>query len=145
MEWTSPLSRHVGPGGLTVVRLALVEEDGDRHLLLRRWLYHPDVLEGGLEYPAWEPLGEMASILEFTPDDEQTSGVYGEHVLLEGVEQFELGYFGELQPGDGAEWHAEWNHRSQLPELVRLRLQRAPEEWWPELVVRLPMGTGSGR
>lgn len=131
LEWVTPMSEHVGPGGLMLVRLSVTELDRKKQLVMTRWLYHPEILEGNSAVPAWEPLKEVGG-----SEKASAKGVFGKHTLIGDVETFEFSYFGRAQPGEEPDWHTEWEHPAKLPELVRMRLL-GESEWWPDLVVSL--------
>lgn len=56
VEFVSPMPAHLGSGGLYIIRLQTRESGEDNQLLLSRWLFHPEVLEGARGLPPWEPL-----------------------------------------------------------------------------------------
>ena len=62
-------------------------------------------------------------------------------VLLHGVQDFDVSYFGP-QPNGPAAWQLSWDHQASLPQLVRIRLQfeQADHRTWPELLIK-PMVT----
>jgi general secretion pathway protein J len=62
-------------------------------------------------------------------------------VLLRGVQDFDVGYFGPQPKGPPA-WQLSWEHQASLPQLVRIRLQfeQGDRRAWPELLVK-PMVT----
>ena len=59
-------------------------------------------------------------------------------VLLSGVEQVGLAYFGIDPSGTGRSWQVSWTDRTQLPDLIRIRVDFMPGDRrsWPELLVR---------
>ena len=153
LEFAAPLSEHVGVPGLYILRLTL-EGSGDRRdLVLSRWLMHPEVLEGRGEIPAWEPLkDDTAMTLGSLPmDTDVAGGAFGRTLLLEGVDAFEIRYFGVLAGDTEPDWHEEWLEQSALPTLVRIHLTTTDQSW-PDLIVALPaaapstgVGGGSAR
>lgn len=66
---------------------------------------------------------------------------YRRDVILRDVTRLEIDYYGRNFRGDVG-WHDRWVARSELPRLVRVRLQRRDEPAgnWPDLIVR-PMTT----
>jgi len=141
LEFVGPLVHQVGVPGLYLLRLSLVERDAGRALILTRWLLHPEVLVGGAEFPAWEPLPDAASLGLGSPepDRDRAAGAYGTTLLLDGVEALEISYFGIL-PGEAeGEWLEEWIEQPRLPERIRIRLQTTTGAW-PDLSVDLPQG-----
>lgn len=75
---------------------------------------------------------ELAPDLEDfdTSKDQETS------VLMNGVSDLEITYFGKLTSGDDRQWQSSWENRKQLPLLVRIKLQfdRPNDHAWPEFV-----------
>ena len=62
-------------------------------------------------------------------------------VLLRGVQDFDISYFGP-QPNGSSAWQLSWEHQVALPQLVRIRLQfeQGDRRAWPELLIK-PMIT----
>lgn len=141
LELAAPLSEHVGIPGLYVLRLVLEPNGEHDRLVLVRWLLHPEVLSGGDDYPAWEPLLESSGVArDVGPlDRDLAAGAYGRTVLLPEVERFELGYFGVDEGETEPEWFEEWEGASRLPLRVRL-LVTTPRQSWPAAVVELSGG-----
>ena len=63
-------------------------------------------------------------------------------VLLSGVEQVGLAYFGGDPAGLGRSWQASWTDRTQPPDLIRIRVDFVPGDRrrWLELLVRPEAG-----
>ncbi len=144
LELAAPLSEHVGVPGVYILRLTL-EGDGDRrNLVLTRWLIHPEVLAGGDEIPAWQPMkDDTEMLLKSLPlDTDAAAGAFGRTLLLEGVDGFGIRYFGALEGESEPDWHEDWLDQGSLPALVRIHLT-STEQSWPDLVVALPLGTSS--
>jgi general secretion pathway protein J len=164
LEFVAPLSEHVGIPGLYVLRLG-VEGGGERsRLVLTRWLLHPDVLLGKAGTPEWRPLDPASPGISGAPaaDKDLAAGAFGQTVLLEGVGEFGLTYFGvpgvtvglddqaaqapkvQGQPDasglneepQGA-WYSEWVAQLHPPELVRVHLTSL-RQGWPDSVIGLP-------
>ena len=59
-------------------------------------------------------------------------------VLLTGVQQLDLAYFGVSQGDNSRAWQPEWFQQTLPPELVRIRVAfaRGDRRRWPELIVR---------
>jgi general secretion pathway protein J len=59
-------------------------------------------------------------------------------VLLSGVRELDLTYFGATQPDFTRRWRSTWKDESTLPEVVRVRLVFEPGDarQWPDLIVR---------
>ncbi len=141
LELVAPLSEHVGIPGLYIVRLVLEPAGDHDRLVLVRWLLHPDVLDGGDDYPEWEPLAEASSIgADQGPlDRDVAEGAYGRTILLPQVDQFELSYFGIAEGETDAEWLEEWLEQPRPPRRVRIAVT-TPRLSWPDAVVELPGG-----
>ncbi len=142
LEFAAPLSEHVGVPGLYILRLTLEGSGDRRELVLSRWLMHPEVLEGGDEIPAWEPLKDDAEMaLKSVPlDTDAAAGAFGRTLLLEGVDAFEIRYFGALEGDTEPDWHEDWLEQNALPILVRIHLTTT-EQSWPDLIVALAAAT----
>jgi general secretion pathway protein J len=139
IEFAAPLAERVGVPGLYILRLTL-EDDGDSNdLILTRWLIHPEVLEGMDKVPAWKPLMETAGprTSSMPLDRDAAAGAYGRTRLLEGVEVFEIRYFGIPNGETEPDWYEEWVNQTTLPWLVRVRLMTKGQSW-PDLIVALP-------
>lgn len=139
LELVAPLSEHVGIPGLYVLRLALEDAGEHPRLVLTRWLLHPEVLEGGDDYPAWEPMiDSVGGPADAGPlDRDVAAGVYGRTVLLPAVERFELAYFGIAEGEQQGDWFEDWLEQRRLPQQVRMELT-TPEQSWPAAVRPLP-------
>lgn len=59
-------------------------------------------------------------------------------VLIDGVAEMTLGYFGTDPNTGGRRWQSFWQQQSQPPDLVRIRLRLAGPHApaWPDLIVR---------
>lgn len=144
LELVSPLAERVGVPGLYILRLTLEDGGGrGRDLILTRWLIHPEVLEGTQGIPPWEPLRDQTgSAGSAGPADlDEAGGAYGRTRLLEGVDRFEIQYFGGTAGAIGEEeprWQEDWLEQETPPSLVRIRLT-VPGQSWPDLIVALPV------
>jgi general secretion pathway protein J len=58
-------------------------------------------------------------------------------ILLHGVRQLDIAYFGAGQPDYTRRWRADWNDEAGLPEAVRVRLTFEPGDarQWPDLII----------
>jgi general secretion pathway protein J len=140
VEWVAPLADNVGIPGLYLLRLQLEEAGEYPRLVLVRWLMHPEVLEGGDDYPAWQPIADGGSGIgdDSGPlDRDVAAGAYGRTVLLPRVEEFELAYFGIAEGEQDPEWLEEWLEHSRLPLKVRIAVS-TPQQPWPAAVIELP-------
>ena len=70
-------------------------------------------------------------------DDWKTAQVTNQ-VLLTGVQQIDLAYFGAAAPDGTRRWRPTWTGQSLVPELIRVRLSFEPGDprRWPDLIVR---------
>lgn len=116
VAWVAALPAHRGGGGLALLSLELGRIEGQSSLVLGHQLFHPDTLD---------------------------PGVFEEHeVLLEGVTEIAIEYFGPGEGDVGSSWSDVWSDRSELPRLIRVRIvdERSP---WPDLVVAPRQGSGA--
>ena len=139
LEFAAPLSQHVGTAGLHILRLGLESLDASSALVLTHWSLHPEVLEGGDDFPSWEPLREKqaVSLADSAPNMDAADGAFGRALLLRDVTLFEVSYYGQLDGASESEWHEEWLGQMRLPSLVRIRLETGTQSW-PDLVLALP-------
>lgn len=139
LEFVAPLAERVGVPGVYILRLTLVGDGDERDLVLTRWLIHPEVLDGTDAIPAWEPLrDDRGSLPASTPlDSDAAAGAFGRTLLLEGVDAFQIAYFGTLDGETEPEWQEDWIDQGALPSLVRIRLTTV-HQTWPDLMVALP-------
>ena len=111
--WITPMLRYLGLGGLYYLELDLVENDDDGQLRLRWFPYNPsdpeDVIDGD--------------------DAEQT-------ILLHGVSDLKIDYFGSAEPDDDPDWHEHWENLQERPTLIRLSLN-LKDNAWPDLIVAI--------
>lgn len=139
LEFVTPLAGQLGVPGLYILRLTLEDSGGGIDLILTRWLIHPEVLEGGDENPAWEPLREPPGSPSVTgsTDLDRVAGAYGRTLLLESLDDFAIEYFGTPEGEDEPLWLEHWLEQDGLPALVRIRM-RALGQSAPDLIVALP-------
>ena len=79
-----------------------------------------------------------ASPTPLDEDDRWDASLYGEHLLIEDIDELEIDYYGTLEGRTDPDWHEEWNEPSTMPVLVRLRVSKDEVEW-PPLVAALPV------
>lgn len=168
LEFVAPLSEHVGIPGLYVLRLGIEGRGEDSRLVMTRWLLHPDVLAGNVDTPEWRPLDPDSPGISGNPAREQdlAAGAFGQTVLLEGVGEFQLSYFGiatetdldKAAAGHGTptpakpprfgqgkgvgeepegQWYEEWVRQPHPPRLIRVHLTSRRQDW-PDSIIRLP-------
>ncbi|NEX18738.1 prepilin-type N-terminal cleavage/methylation domain-containing protein [Thiorhodococcus mannitoliphagus] len=139
LELVAPLSAHVGVSGLYILRLEVEERAKGRALVLTRWYLHDEVLEGGDDYPAWEPLEEagMGDVGDYSTDMDAAGGAFGRTLLLDGVTDFRFAYYGQIEGDTELDWHDEWLDQRQMPVLLSLSF-RTESQAWPDLIIALP-------
>jgi len=148
IEFATPMGGYLGQGGLYVLRLELRDTRDGGQLVLTRWLYHPEVLEGVADIPQWKPLAEGPS--DFRPLDEDQDPdqtpreAFGQQVLIEPVEELEFAYYGVPEGEAEPAWHTEWEDQTAWPSVVRMSMRLA-SGWWPDLYVSLPDSEGAAR
>jgi general secretion pathway protein J len=80
--------------------------------------------------------------------DVATSGQPGvtRQVLLTGVRQVDIAYFGPAAPDHSRRWRSSWMDQTLPPELIRIRLDFEPGDprVWPDLIVRPRTSIDSG-
>ncbi len=139
LEFAAPLSEHVGMPGIYVLRLEAEGFGERRNLVLTRWLIHPEVLDGKDDIPQWEPLTEDSKLaLDGVPlDTDAAAGAFGRTLLLEGLAELKLSYYGVSAGDSDPDWHEDWLEQPGLPALVRIHLTTV-DQAWPDLIVALP-------
>lgn len=112
LRFAAPLPTHSGAGGYYVFRLAATGPSDRRDVRLAWRLFRPD---GPAE-----------------PDEEDDSVV-----LVRGVDEVALSYFGRPQDREEGEWRDGWDGEDGLPQLVRVvvTLPGGDARRWPPLVV----------
>jgi general secretion pathway protein J len=138
IEWIAELSMHLGLPGLYMLRLVIEEDQERSQLVLYRWLLHPDILAGGDDWPAWEPLSEGARLRSFNAsDDDVNDGAFGRTTLISDLDEFRIEYFGRLEGEARKVWSESWLDQPRLPRLVRIHVTTPGQEWAP-MSVPLP-------
>jgi len=87
--------------------------------------------------------GQLAGqILESLLEGATFDSVEQARTLLPDVERIGLRYFGTLKGESNPVWHARWDDRSRLPDLVAMEIT-LPEQAkiaWPELLIKIRTG-----
>ena len=109
--WVTPMLRYLGLGGLYYLELDLVENNEDGQLRLRWFPYNPN---------------DQDDVID-SDDAEQT-------ILLQGVSDLKIDYFGPEEPEDDPDWHDRWENIQERPTLIRVSLN-LKDNVWPALVV----------
>ncbi len=134
VEFLATMSRETGVGRY-IVRLEPRQTDGHQQLVLRRWLYHPEVVDGSASLPAWTPYGKSGGTASGPPERGAAGGLwYAESVLVEHLRRLSLSY---RKAGQDTRWQGEWKERKELPALLRLEIEDNRGRW-PIMVFALP-------
>lgn len=140
VEFVTLMPAHLGSGGLYIVRIVQATVDGKQKLILQRWLYHPEVLEGKADIPEWRPLSSSGRFRSGLGKPELRAW-YSESVLVDELKKVRFSYYGIQEKGDEqAQWSEHWEaKKARLPFLVRLQVMDDRGEW-PEMIFDLPGG-----
>lgn len=137
LEFVSPMPAHLGSGGLYIIRLQRALAGDRKQLILRRWLYHPEVLAGASGLPEWRPLSGN-ELYRGGREKPELRAWYSESVLIDDIEEVKFSYYGVRARGDEtADWDSAWEDRPYLPQLVRMKV-RDSQGNWPEMIFELP-------
>ena len=134
VEFVTPFP-DVGFGGLNVVRLEESRDGDESRILLTRWLYHTDVLEGGAGIPSWRSL-KQGGVTPRSGVDDSVRAFVSQSVLVEGLESIEIEYFGVGEEEEEAKWVDRWDAEA-LPEMVAISIVD-DKGAWPEMKFVLP-------
>jgi general secretion pathway protein J len=120
VEFISPLPRALNPGVMARIGIGLRGSEVSRALAMS---WH-------LDLPASSSGSDAAN---------------KDVILLDGVKQIDFSYFGRGNQGDAPTWQSTWIGRSDLPALIRIRVQLADERAsnWPELYVPLAIAANT--
>jgi len=136
LEFVSPMPAHLGSGGLYIIR---VQEQGGgdkKQLLLSRWLFHPEVLEGTRSLPEWTPLSAGGN--NSGKEDPAMRAYYSETALVDEFKELNISYFGPGEPTDeSGDWWDDWGDRKYLPWLVKIQIKDGKGAW-PDMIFELP-------
>jgi general secretion pathway protein J len=96
-------------------------------------LWHEDTgddTDGGQVLLGWRPEGADPAGLEELGD------LAGQRVLLDGVTEFSVSYYGAVDQDEASEWRDQWEEQETPPRLVRVQLAFADaRRQWPDFVV----------
>lgn len=113
--FVGPMPAYLGPGGHYLIGLEVEGAGRERALTLR-----------------WEVFREERPGLDFTEAAER-------EVLLLGVRDLRLRYFGAEDAALSPQWRPEWRDDEALPRLIEaeVEFERGDRRLWPELIVAL--------
>ena len=113
-----PVPQALGEGGRHMIRLRLEPAGNKRSLIL-----------------AWQPIVSTPRDLSFGENAET-------EVLLDDVTALKISYFGRQNDRTPLEWTGEWANQSELPKLIRISVEFAPEDprIWPEFIAAVMTG-----
>ncbi len=113
--FVGPMPAHLGPGGHYLIGLEVEGSGRERALTLR-----------------WEVFREERPDLDFTEAAER-------EVLLLGVRDLRLRYFGAEGAALSPQWRPEWRDDEALPRLIKAEVgfERGDRRLWPELIIAL--------
>lgn len=143
IEFVAAMPPGVGLRGYYLVRLFFERLRDSSRLILQYWLLHPDILAGSGDIPRWTPLAEDYALAFGTDaaDSSVASHLYGERILLEGMDELHFGY-AESTETEVSDWQESWTNLEEAAGFVKLDM-KFPEGPWPELV--FAMGVDEGR
>ena len=77
------------------------------------------------------------TVTPFYPSVEGEEWRTDEEVLLRHVNHLSFEYFGSEEGQDDPHWQDDWQGRTQLPQLIKIKIQAGAQNFWPQLVVDL--------
>jgi general secretion pathway protein J len=104
IRFIAPMLQHLGSGGFYEITVAIRQGASAQRRIEISWRPFPNTSE------------------------EQHA------VLFEGDVDVDFAFFGSRGAGESAQWHDDWRHQLQLPDLVLTRLTLGGRRW-PDLVV----------
>jgi general secretion pathway protein J len=112
VEFISNMPAYLGFGGYYMIRLSIEETDDSKQLLFSRV---PLVL-----FEDWNDETHLQQA-----------------VLVDGIRNINISYYGKLPNTDEKEWQHTWTDRKGLPLLVKINIVRKDGTVWPELTAKL--------
>ncbi|NOU23449.1 MAG: prepilin-type N-terminal cleavage/methylation domain-containing protein [Methyloglobulus sp.] len=79
----------------------------------------------------------QVSIIPFFPVARGEEWRNEEVILLRHVRKFSLSYFGSDDPQAEAYWQDDWLEKQAQPRLVKIKIERDDDSFWPEIIVEL--------
>ncbi|BBJ23820.1 prepilin-type N-terminal cleavage/methylation domain-containing protein [Candidatus Nitrotoga sp. AM1P] len=123
LKLVAPIAVRLGPGGLFLISLELVQDKDIGQLVMRRVI--PD-----------------ADSVDFTALENAEKIVLADH-----VEELSFAYFGAETKDAEPQWRDQWGNRDtqqRLPYLIRVRVKFSNGRVWPDLVVAPLIGSDTG-
>ena len=71
----------------------------------------------------------------FYPSAEGEAWSTDEEILLRHVNHLSFEYFGSEEGENNPRWQDDWSERTQLPKLIKVRIDAGTQNFWPELIV----------
>lgn len=119
LSFVAPLPSYVGYGGYHRVHLLTENNGGQRQILLRHELLHPDI-----------------------SGRRDQGDVSGETLLLKGIDDFEISYLDTGGTRSKGVWRGEWKHQNRLPDGVKIDISfdDSDPRIWPSLIATPMIG-----
>lgn len=100
----------------------------------------PDLAPGGyaeVEVVTASKDGMLRLVMQSRPELAAAEGMQHREVLLDGLLELKISYFGADASSIAPAWHDEWQDQKRLPGLVRIDAAFAPEDGrhWPSFIV----------
>lgn len=111
IQFVSSFPASVGRSGMQLFTIKLLREDGDQVI--------------------------NVSITPFFPVSEEQEWAEDNVVILRNVREFKLSYFGLDSSSQAMTWQENWLEKEELPELVKIKVARNNEIFWPETLISL--------
>jgi general secretion pathway protein J len=120
LSFVAPVAVRLGPGGLHLVRLELVQDRDGSQFVMRQILPDSDTAD-------FAALDSAEKI-----------------VLAEQVESVSFAYFGAESKDAEPQWTDRWDNLKRMPYLIRIRVKFSNGRDWPDLVAPLLIGGETG-
>lgn len=119
IQFVSDMPAYLGFGGLYMIRISVVDNNGSRQLQLSRI-----------------PL----SLFEDWDDETYLQKA----ILVDKVEELKISYYGSTPDSTEKEWRDRWEEMKVLPLLVKIEITRNSGDNWPLLIARLRHAASAG-
>ncbi len=80
----------------------------------------------------------LVNIVPFYPAIDGRDWKPEEVVLLSGMSDFQINYFGYAEGSDQTLWMERWESQSNLPLLIKIKIVLQDDSDWPEMVFAIP-------